>query len=69
MTLLTESQVRKILRRLVDESSIRKAAVELDISPSYIQKVLVEDMPPGPKLLSAMGLERIVRYTRTPSSD
>jgi hypothetical protein len=41
-TPLTEAQVRAEIRKVVDESSLRKTAKEYQLSPAYLSDILNE---------------------------
>lgn len=60
--MLTHSQVVERLQRQVNGSSLRDCAQRLGVSNSYLHDVLNGRRTPGPKLLTAMGLQAITLY-------
>jgi len=53
-----------ILQKACDGRALSVAAEELDVSPQYLSDVLHRRREPGPKILKAIGLERVVEYRR-----
>jgi hypothetical protein len=49
-----------ILQELIGRSSLRKVALTLDVSAAYLSDVMRGNRPPGPKVLKALGLRRVV---------
>ncbi len=57
------NQVRVRLQRAVSKAASARAwAVEHSVTPMYVSHVLSGKRLPGPAILSALGLERIVSY-------
>ena len=54
----------KILRRRIAQSTLRAVARDLGISPAYLSDAMHGNRDPGPKILEALGLERIVTYRK-----
>ena len=62
---MTIAEFQKMLRRAVDDAgSVRKYAKSLDCSPQHISDVLLGRREPGPTLLGAFRLRKMVRVTR-----
>jgi transcriptional regulator with XRE-family HTH domain len=60
---LPVEDVREELRLLADSMSTHKAlADKMGISPAYLHDVLAGRREPGPKVLSFLGLKRVVVY-------
>jgi hypothetical protein len=58
-------QVRKILKKECDEAGSQAAwAYRHSLSASYVSDVLQERREPGPSLLTALKLVRLVSYKR-----
>lgn len=51
----------KLKRRCLGTSQLRVAA-DMGVSPSYLSDVMTGHREPGPKILTALGLERVIRY-------
>lgn len=67
MRLLTALQVRVRLRRVVQaHGSQRAAARALGVALSLVNRTLSGEDDPPPKLLTALGLRRVVRYEALP---
>jgi DNA-binding transcriptional regulator YdaS (Cro superfamily) len=60
-----DTLVRRLLARCA-KSSQKAFALQLGISPSYLSDVIAGRREPGPAVLSALGVERIVRYRPLP---
>ena len=58
----------KILQRRIAKSTLRAVAGELGISPAYLSDAMRGNREPGPKILDALGLERVVMYRKKKSS-
>lgn len=58
--------VRDMLRELARPSTDAALAKNLKLSPSYLSDVLLGRREPGPKLLAALGLRKVVSYERVP---
>ncbi len=60
---MTIDRVLSLLRRALSRAGTeRKLAVELGVSQTTINLVLNGKREPEPKLLAALGLERVVTY-------
>ena len=51
-----------ILRQRLNGKTQRELAGELDISVQYLSDILNGRREPGPKILSALGIERRITY-------
>lgn len=60
---MTTDQVRTLLRKRIN-GNLREWARENDVSPGYVSDVLFGRREPGEKVLSALGLERVVTYRK-----
>lgn len=59
------SDVRLLLRQEVDKAPrIADWAKEHDVSAGYVFDVLKGARPPGDKILSALGLEKVVMFQK-----
>lgn len=63
-SLMSETQVRDLIRTEIGTGSIATLADAKDVSASYIQEVLAGTRSPGRKILDAFGLERHVLYRK-----
>lgn len=62
---MTSDDVRKILKAECDDCGSQVVwATKHSLSPSYTSDVLNGRREPGPALLSALGLRKIVMYRR-----
>lgn len=60
---ITELEVSALLRRACAEAGGNKAwADRYDVSPQYVGQVIGADRPPSDRILSALGLRKIVRF-------
>jgi predicted transcriptional regulator len=57
----------EMLNARTAKASQVSVAADLGIKPSYLCDLLKGRREPGPKVLKALGLERIVTYRRTAS--
>jgi hypothetical protein len=63
---MTKETLIETLRRRVNlAGTAYRAAADLDVSDSHLSDVLKGRREPGPKLLKALKLEKIVTYRRT----
>ena len=62
MKTLTQKEVVTLICRLVKESGLRPLARELQVSPTLIKQVTTKQIPPSPKILKALGIEKRVSY-------
>lgn len=53
-----------ILQKHCDGRPLSEAAKELDVSPQYLSDVLHRRREPGPAILKAIGVERVITYRR-----
>jgi lambda repressor-like predicted transcriptional regulator len=54
----TDSDIRAELRRAIEHAgSLRKWAKGADVSATLVSQVLTRDLPPGPKIASALGFQ------------
>ncbi len=59
-------ELKGLLRaRVTEADSQRKAATALGITHAYLSKLLCTALPPGPKVLDALGYTRVTRYAKT----
>lgn len=63
--LTLEDIYRKLELRIDLAGSLRKAALEMGMSPAAISLVLQGKRNPGPRLLAQLGLRRIIRRSVT----
>ena len=60
-----------ILRKRLESDSLRSVARQLDISAAYLSDIMANKRKPGPKVLTALGLERkverVISYRRKTS--
>lgn len=61
---MTEDELRAVIRRRCEEESQRAYAEVIGVSPQYLADFLAEKRGPGPAILKALGLRKIVRYER-----
>ena len=54
----------ELLRQRCAGKAKSAVAEEMQVSPQYLSDVLAERREPGPKMLDALGLERVVTYRR-----
>lgn len=52
------------LKKLVKDKSQRQVAKDLGLTEGHISHILTGKRQPGPKLLKALGIERITGYRR-----
>ena len=52
----------KILEKRRNGRTLAVFADELGVSPAYLSDVLNGNREPGPKILDALGIERVVSY-------
>jgi hypothetical protein len=65
---LTEQHVRAILTREVDGNQLAWATAN-GMSSAYVSDVVGGRATPGPKILAALGLQKIVRYRQLDTDD
>ena len=59
-----ESLIRELQKRVKAEGSAYKAAAALNSAPSHLSDVISGRREPGPKLLTALGLESVTIYRK-----
>lgn len=60
---LTLDEVYGVLDGAIEDAGSRRAFAGLhNITPAYLNEVANRDKPPGPAILDALGLEKIVSY-------
>ena len=59
---MTENDVRSRLERVVQKEKIGAFARRAQVSPQYVRQVLNGTTPPGPTILTALGLVKLTRY-------
>lgn len=60
---MTKSELIEHIRQLLAEAGTQKdLAAQLGVSAAYLGDVLIGRKEPGKKLLSALGMERVVMY-------
>jgi predicted DNA-binding protein (UPF0251 family) len=58
-------EIKGLLRaRVTEADSQRQCAADLHISHAYLSRLLTTALPPGQKVLRAIGYQRIVRYQK-----
>ena len=64
---MTEEQVRDKVRKIVEaaDGNVSQVARELNISPQYLHDFLNGRRQPGDKILSAVGITKVVTYRAT----
>ena len=62
--MLKEAVVALLLRKTTEVGSPRKWALGHSILPQYVSDVLRGRRDPGPQILAALGLEKVVTYRR-----
>jgi transcriptional regulator with XRE-family HTH domain len=55
-----------LVRRLVEEKGLSQASRDLGVSVSYVCNMMKGRADPGPLVLEALGLERVVTYRKRP---
>lgn len=60
--MLTEQQVRDLVRKLVGNGKQQDAARQLGIGDAYLSNFLSGRYAPGKPLLAGLGMERVVLY-------
>lgn len=63
-TFLTESQLRKELKRAVAISTQRDVAAALGLSHQYLNDIVNSDKPISTRVAMAMGYEKEVRFRK-----
>jgi lambda repressor-like predicted transcriptional regulator len=58
----------KILEQRRNGRTIAALSRELGVSPAYLSDVLNGNREPGPKIIDALGLERVVTYRKKKGS-
>jgi hypothetical protein len=62
---MTKAGLMKVLdKRIKAIGSQYRAAESMEVSPQYVNDVLMGKREPGGKLLKALGYERVVTYTK-----
>jgi len=56
---MTEPEVVEVLRICMNKKSQRQWAEDHGIAKSYVWDVLAGKSPPGPKILDALGIEKL----------
>ena len=60
---MTQNDVRELLRKACDKAgSVRRWAMDHELSNSYVSRVLQDGEAPGASILEALSLEKIVVY-------
>lgn len=59
--LLTEADVRKLLRDACEATGLEKLAKDTGVSAQHLSNVLQGQRPPSEKLRAVLGLRRVVR--------
>lgn len=62
--MLTEQNVRSLVKQRLEGKTQRELASELGISTTYLNDYLNFKRSPGSALLDALGLRRVVMYER-----
>jgi transcriptional regulator with XRE-family HTH domain len=58
---------RALLRSLIDGRTQAEVAVELGVTTQYLSDILHNRREPGPTVLKALGLRKVVLYQREPA--
>ena len=58
----TSTALAAVRRAVASHGTERAAALHLGVSPQYLNDVLHARRQPGPKLLKALGMEKVVTY-------
>jgi transcriptional regulator with XRE-family HTH domain len=53
-----------LLEKRITKSSLRAVARELDVSAGYLSHLMKGEREPGPKILDALGIEKVVTYRK-----
>lgn len=53
-----------MLERRIAKSTAKQVAEDIGVSASYLSEVIRGSRDPGPKILDALGLEKVVTYRR-----
>jgi|LakMenE01Jun11ns_1017448.scaffolds.fasta_scaffold8938381_2 hypothetical protein len=60
---MDKAEFLQYLNKLVDEAGTQKALAEkLGINQAYLSDILAERRDPADKILTALGMERVVTY-------
>lgn len=59
---------KKLCRDLVAQKGLSQAARDMGVSVSYLCNIMKGRADPGPIVLEALGLERVVTYRRKAAS-
>ena len=67
---MTEDDVRTKLHRAIQAHDSQKAfAISVGVSAQYVADFLAGRRTPGPAILKALGLKKVVRYERETFND
>lgn len=61
---MTEAQLIALLQKRVDRDGLRASASDMGLSAPYLLDVIRGRREPGPKILAALGWEKVVTYRR-----
>ncbi len=64
MKLLDKKQALAVIRKEMGKTGQNEFARELGVSPAILSTSLTDYREPSPKLLEAVGLERVTAYRR-----
>ena len=59
---MTHTQLQNRLRKMCANRQLRPVARDLGVAPAAVSNVIQGRIMPGPKLLAALGLRRVVTY-------
>ena len=59
---MTHDQFMKNLRTMCENRQMSNVARDLGVAPANLSVVLIGRVMPGPKLVAALGLRRVVTY-------
>ena len=60
--MLTKEELVVLLKRMVGESSQKKVANELRISPQYLNDIIRYRRSAGRKVCMALGIQKVIMY-------
>jgi hypothetical protein len=61
---MNEQSLVRLLVRKCAETTLRKTAKQMGLSAAYLSSVISGGQRPGPKLLRAMKMRRVIHYIR-----
>ena len=58
----TDTVIARLRQRIKSAGSLRKAASEMGVSASLLSYIMTRRCEPTPKVLEAMGIDRVTMY-------